>query len=313
MATITGSLQANLRAGRKGYVEMVSSSLAYAGVISRLQARHRALRTTPCDGWKDSVSSFAGTAGILVADGDPTTRHQLVSYLREQDMTAVAASGRHDLMNRLIAKQPALVILDLQIGKNNGLDVLREIRSRSGVPVITIGYPCDKIDPVMGLELGADDYLAKPFGLRELLARIRAILRRRSAGQGTPEPYPKPGRCRFGGWQLDRRTRRLTSPRGNRVALTRREYALLLAFLCAPQRPLSRESLLQATNVHEDVLDRSVDVQVLRLRRKLETDTGTPCVIRTERSVGYVFTLPVEELDHGVPRRVKPDFVDRQT
>jgi DNA-binding response OmpR family regulator len=95
--------------------------------------------------------------------------------------------------------------------------------------------------------------------------------------------------------------------------LTKREYALLLAFLCAPQRPLSRESLVQATNVHEDVLDRSVDVQVLRLRRKLETDTGTPCVITTERSVGYVFTLPVEELDHGVPRRVNPDRVDRQT
>jgi two-component system OmpR family response regulator len=313
MATIIGSLQTNLRAGRKEYVEMVSSSLARVGVISRLQARHRALRTTPCDGWKNSVSSFAGTAGILVADGDPTTRHQIVSYLREQDMTAVAVSGRHDLMNRLIARQPALVILDLQIGKNNGLDVLREIRSRSGVPVITIGYPCDKIDPVMGLELGADDYLPKPFSLRELLARIRAILRRRSVGQGTPEPYPKPGRCRFGGWQLDRRTRRLTSPHGNRVALTKREYALLLAFLCAPQRPLSRELLLQATNVHADVLDRTVDVQILRLRRKLETDTGTPRVIETERGAGYVFTLPVEELDHGVRRRVKPDIVDRQT
>jgi DNA-binding response OmpR family regulator len=313
MATITGSLQANVRAGRKEYVEMISPSRARAGVISRLQARHRALRTTPCDGSKDSVSSFVGTAGILVADGDPTTRHQIVSYLREQDMTTVAASGRQDLMNRLIAKQPALVILDLLICKNSGLDVLREIRSRSGVSVITMGYPCDKIDPVMGLELGADDHLPKPFGLRELLARIRAILRRRSAGQCTPEPYPKLGRCRFGGWQLDRCTRRLISPHGNRVALTKREYALLLAFLCAPQRPLSRESLVQATNVHEDVLDRSVDVQVLRLRRKLETDTGTPCVITTERSVGYVFTLPVEELDHGVPRRVNPDRVDRQT
>jgi DNA-binding response OmpR family regulator len=256
----------------------------------------------------NSAPSFAGVSGIVVADGDSTTRDQIVSYLRERDMTAVAASGRDDLMSRLLAGEPALVILDLQIGKNNGLDVLREIRSRSSVPVITTGYPCDEVDPVIGLELGADDYLSKPFGLRELWARIRAILRRRSSGQGTPQQYPKRGRCRFGGWQLDRRTRRLTNPHGNLVALTKREYALLLAFLCAPQRPLRRESLLQATKVHEDVLDRTVDVQILRLRRKLEIDPDTPPIIKTERGVGYVFTLPVEELD-----RVKPHRVHRQT
>jgi two-component system, OmpR family, response regulator len=314
MATITGGLQANLRVRRKEYVDMVFSSVVRAEARFRLQpGGHRALGTMPCDGLRVSAPSFAGAAGILVADGDSTTRHQIVSYLREQDMTAVAASGRDDLMSRLIANQPALVIFDLQIGKNDGLDVLREIQSRSGVAVITIGHPCDEIDPVIGLELGADDYLPKPFGLRELLARIRAILRRRSSGQSTSGQHPKTGRCRFGGWQLDRRTRRLTGPDGNPVALTKREYALLLGFLCAPQRPLGRQSLLQATNVREDVLDRTVDVQILRLRRKLEVDPGTPPVIKTERGVGYVFTLPVEELDHGVPRRVKPDLVDRQT
>jgi two-component system, OmpR family, response regulator len=261
----------------------------------------------PCDGWNNSASGFTGVAGIVVADGDQMMRDQIVSYLRERKMAAVAASGREALMSGLVASEHALVILDLQIGRNNGLDVLREIRSRSAVPVITTGYPCDEIDPVIGLELGADDYLSKPFDLRELWARIRAILRRRSAGQGAPEQYPKRGRCGFGGWQLDRRTRRLTSPHGNPVVLTSREYALLLAFLSAPQRALSREALLQATKVHDDVLGRTVDVQVLRLRRKLEIDPDAPRVIRTKRGVGYVFTLPVEELDHGVRWCVKPN------
>jgi two-component system, OmpR family, response regulator len=259
----------------------------------------------PCDGSKRSASRFAGTTGILVAGDDPTMRHQIVCYLSEQDMMAVAASGRDELMSRLVASEPSLVILDLQIGKDDGFDVLREIRSRSGVPVITIGDPCHDIDPVMGLELGADDHLPKPFGLRELLARIRAVLRRRPSAQSTSEQSPKRGRCTFGGWQLDRHTRRLTSPHGIPVPLTKGEYALLLAFLRAPQRPLSRQFLLQATNVHENVFDRVVDVQIVRLRRKLQTEPGAPRVIETECGAGYVFTFPVEELKHGVLRCVK--------
>jgi len=148
----------------------------------------------------------------------------------------------------------------------------------------------DEIDRVVGLELGADDYVTKPFSLRELLARIRAVLRRHGAGR------PQRGRCKFGGWQFDRRTRRLTDPGGTEVALTKGEYALLTAFLGAPQRPLSREHLLQATRVHEDMFDRSIDVQILRLRRKMEIDPSAPSIIRTERGVGYVFDLPVEPL-----------------
>jgi two-component system, OmpR family, response regulator len=275
------------------------NSVVRTAALYRLPVRHRAPGTSSCAERKNNVAIFAGTAGILVADDDATMRDQIVSYLREQDMPAVAVSEGNDLMSRLIAQRPALVILDLQIGNNNGLAVLRDIRSCSGVPVIAIGHPSDQIDPVTGLEQGADDYLAKPLSLRELLARIRAILRRRSSGQRAPEEHPKPGRCRFGGWQLDRRARRLTNPHGKPVALTKREYALLLAFLGASQRPLSRQSLLQATNVHEDVLDRTVDVQILRLRRKLEIDPGTLPVIRTDRGVGYVFALQVEEIDHG--------------
>jgi two-component system, OmpR family, response regulator len=145
--------------------------------------------------------------------------------------------------------------------------------------------------------LGADDYITKPFGLRELLARIRAVLRRREAGQvHAQRDNMEKGRFRFGGWQLDRRNRRLTNSAGEPVVLTKGEYALLIAFLDAPLRPLSREHLLQATRIHEDVFDRSIDVQVLRLRRKLETDPSTPSIIQTERGVGYIFSLPVEPL-----------------
>jgi DNA-binding response OmpR family regulator len=177
------------------------------------------------------------------------------------------------------------------------LDLLREVRLSSDVPVIIItGHRRDDIDRVVGLELGADDYLTKPFNLRELLARVRAVLRRFDVGRAAPARDPERGRFRFSGWQLDRRIRQLTDPAGAPVALTKGEYAMLLAFLEAPQRPLSREHLLQATRVHEDVFDRSIDVQILRLRRKLERDPSAPRVIRTERGVGYVFAVPVERI-----------------
>jgi DNA-binding response OmpR family regulator len=190
-----------------------------------------------------------------------------------------------------------VVILDLRLGEEDGLDLLREIRSRSDVPVIiTTGHRCDEIDRVIGLELGADDYVSKPFGLRELLARIRAVLRRRESARRALQRHPEQSRCRFGGWEFNRRTRRLTDPNGMPVTLTKGEYALLIAFLDAPQRPLTREFLLQATRVHEDVFDRSIDVQILRLRRKMEIDPSAPRIIQTERGVGYVFALPVETL-----------------
>ena len=116
------------------------------------------------------------------------------------------------------------------------------------------------------------------------------------SGRLVPQRDPERGRCRFGGWHLDRRSRRLTNSLGELVSLTKGEYSLLVAFIDAPQRPLSREHLLQATRIHEDVFDRSIDVQVLRLRRKLESDPSTPSIIQTERGVGYVFSLPVEAL-----------------
>src|SRR5205823_5978196 len=149
-------------------------------------------------------------------------------------------------------------------GQEDGFDLLREVRSSSDVPVVVItGHRREDVDRVVGLELGADDYLTKPFNLRELLARVRAVLRRLDGARAAAAREPQRGSFRFYGWQLDRKNRRLTDPAGAPVALTKGEYALLVAFLEAPRRALSREHLLHATRVHEDVFDRSIDVQIL--------------------------------------------------
>jgi DNA-binding response OmpR family regulator len=230
-------------------------------------------------------------------EDDPALQRMILNYFVENNIGTLLASNRQEMVERLDDSEVSLVILDLRLGSEDGLDLLREVRSSSDVPVIIVtGHRRDDIDRVVGLELGADDYLTKPFNLRELLARVRAILRRFDAGRVAPARDPERGRFRFSGWQLDRRIRQLTDPAGAKVALTKGEYAMLLAFLEAPQRPLSREQLLQATRVHEDVFDRSIDVQILRLRRKLERDPSAPRVILTERGVGYVFALPVERL-----------------
>jgi two-component system, OmpR family, response regulator len=183
--------------------------------------------------------------------------------------------------------------MDRQTDQNDGLDRLRSIRSRSDVPVIMTGHRPDEADRVISLELGADDYVVKPFGLRELLARARAILRRRGMVCIARTNGSERGRYRFGGWRLERRSRKLIGPNEKPVSLSKGEYALLVAFLETPQRPLSREHLLQATRVHQDVFERSIDVQVARLRRKLEGPNQAP-IIQTERGVGYFFALPVE-------------------
>jgi len=241
-------------------------------------------------------SNFASGGSIerksqtcLVVEDDRTMRHLVTNYLEEHNIRAVSASRRDEVIAALTRYCPDLVILDLRLGREDGLDLLREIRAHSDVPVIIT-----EVDRVVGLELGADDYITKPFGLRELLARIRAVLRRREIGQAAAQRDAEKGRSKFGSWQLDRRGRRLTNSSGEPITLTKGEYALLVAFLDAPQRPLTREQLLQATRIHEDVFDRSIDVQVLRLRRKLETDPAAPSIIQTERGVGYVFALPVE-------------------
>jgi DNA-binding response OmpR family regulator len=206
---------------------------------------------------------------VLVVEDDPALQRMILNYFGENNIRTRVASGRQEMARQLGSTEVNLVILDLRLGQEDGLDLLRDIRSSSDVPVIiTTGHRRD----------------------------VRAVLRRFDFGHVAPARGPERGRFRFSGWQLDRKTRRLTDPAGTPVALTKGEYALLLAFLEAPQRPLSREHLLQATRMHEDVFDRSIDVQILRLRRKLEPDPSAPRVIQTERGVGYVFAIPVERV-----------------
>ena len=219
----------------------------------------------------------------------------VIKYLEDHNVPARSASNRVELNRHFEGAHPSLIILDLRLGQDDGLDLLREIRSHSDIPVIiTTGHRPDEIDRIVGLELGADDYIIKPFSLRELLARVRAVLRRQEIGRAARARDPERGGYRFDGWQLDRRGGRLVDPTGTPVTLSKGEYALLLAFLESPQRILSREQLLQATRIHEDIFDRSIDVQVLRLRRKLEINPSAPRVIQTERGIGYIFALPVE-------------------
>ncbi len=243
----------------------------------------------------DNAHASPVAARVLIVDDDPALRNLIVDYLESHGVNARPASCAVELERELLLGEPSLIILDIQLGQDDGFNLLRKLRSRTDVPIIiTTGHRRDEIDRVVGLELGADDYVTKPFNLRELLARIRAVLRRReNTMTPTKREHIRPN-YRFGGWKLNSRTRKLIDLEGAPVALTKGEYALLTAFLDAPQRILTREHLLQATRVHEDVFDRSIDVQILRLRRKLEADPSSPQIIQTERGVGYIFALAVE-------------------
>ena len=245
---------------------------------------------TPERGKTEDETESAGK--ILVVDGDPAMQQTIVSYFQQHDVPVSAVSSPQELRHQLTMSELSLIILDLD--SNSGFDRLGEIRSQSEVPVIVVTASGDELDRVVGLELGADDCMTKPFGLRELHARARAILRRQEIGRAARVRDPERGGYRFNGWRLERRNRRLVDVDGTPVPLTKCEYALLLAFVQAPQRPLTREQLLQATRLHEDIFDRSIDVQVLRLRRKLEVHPTARQVIKTERGVGYVFAQPVE-------------------
>jgi two-component system OmpR family response regulator len=234
---------------------------------------------------------------VLVVDDDPAMRDVIGGYLEgENFQVSVAADGR--TMTRILAERPVdLIVLDLRLAGEDGLELMRQ-RSASDVPVIVVtGHRKDETDRVVGLELGADDYVTKPFSLRELLARIRAVLRRVEAGGGKSREQDKRARYRFAGWELETRARRLTSPAGEVVPLTAGEFNLLAAFLRSPHHVLSREQLLAASRVHdEEVFDRSIDVQILRLRRKLEAKPSEPALIKTERGAGYILATAVEVL-----------------
>jgi two-component system, OmpR family, response regulator len=239
-------------------------------------------------------SESARVAHVLVVDDDPAMRAMIADYLTDQNIRVSAATDSREMQRVMAADAVDLVVLDLKLGNEDGLAIVRALRAESTLPIIVLsGHRRDAVDRVVGLELGADDYLTKPFNPRELLARIHAVLRRSPAPRADGDA--KRARYRFAGWELSLRTRRLVSPSGDNVPLTKGEFALLTVFLQAPQRVLTREHLLAASRVHyNEVFDRSIDVQILRLRRKLEVDPSVPALIKTERGVGYVFSSSVD-------------------
>ena len=243
------------------------------------------------------MSSTAQTH-ILAIDDDPAMRKLVADYLRENDLRVTAVATGAEMAQALDQHAIDLVVLDLRLAAEDGMQLARKLREESTVPIIIVTGKQDEADRVMGLELGADDYVTKPFSPRELLARIRAVLRRyQTAREVLPAQGEKRRAYRFAGWELNLGSRRLTSPHGSRVELTHGEFNLLHAFCAAPQRVLSREQLLDLSRLYgAEVYDRSIDVQVLRLRRKIEPNPAQPQYIKTERGAGYVFSVAVEVL-----------------
>jgi len=232
-------------------------------------------------------------AHILVVDDDPAIRDLIREYLGEHDFKVSVAESGADMDRVLGAEVVDLVILDLKLPDEDGLAIARRLRESLDLPIIIVTGRKEEVDRVMGLELGADDYVTKPFSQRELLARIKAVLRRTEGKRATRRGETVRA-YRFSGWELNTGTRRLKSAEGASVELTNSEYALLVAFLRSPQRVLTRDQLLEASRLHDDIYDRSIDVQILRLRRKIEASPNQPSLIKTERGAGYYLNSTVE-------------------
>jgi len=239
------------------------------------------------------------TTHVLAIDDDPAMRQLVAEYLGKNDLQVTTVATGAEMAQALAERAIDLVVLDLRLASEDGMQLARRLREESEVPIIIVTGKQDEADRVMGLELGADDYITKPFSERELLARIRAVLRRhRIARELLPSKTDRRRAYRFLGWELNLGRRRLISPDGSSVELTLGEFNLLQAFCAAPQRVLSREQLLDLSRLNgAEVYDRSVDVQILRLRRKIEPDPARPQYIRTERGAGYVFSVAVQALN----------------
>jgi two-component system, OmpR family, response regulator len=229
---------------------------------------------------------------ILVVEDDREICRLVSRYLRDNDYRVSIAGHGREMHTALADNKIDLIVLDIMLPGEDGLSLCRRLRTHSQLPVIMLTARNDDIDRIVGLEMGADDYIAKPFNPRELLARIRAVLRRVPADAWAARPARL---FTFLGWRLDCLMRELTSPQGAQVAITGAEFDLLRVFCERPQRVLSRDQLLDFTQGRSaGSLERSIDVLVSRLRRKIEVDQHRPEVIKTVRSGGYLFTAAVE-------------------
>ncbi|HJV11522.1 MAG TPA: response regulator [Burkholderiales bacterium] len=232
---------------------------------------------------------------VIALDDDPAVREMVAEYLGQNEIRVTAVASGAELAAAMAREVADLVILDLRLRGEDGMHIARKLREQSAIPILMLTGRAEEADRVMGLELGADDYLTKPFSPRELLARIRALLRRAQAQATVADAMAKVRAYRFAGWELNIGLRKLKSPKGEAVELTNGEFRILAAFLSAPQRILSRDQLLELSRVHNaEVYDRAIDIQILRLRRKIEADPAQPKFIKTERGAGYVFSVPVD-------------------
>ncbi|GMQ77210.1 MAG: response regulator [Gammaproteobacteria bacterium] len=234
---------------------------------------------------------------ILVVDDDREIRDLLARYLGKHGLRVRGAADGREMRQALDDWSIDLIILDLMLPGEDGLSLCRRLRTESKTPVIMLTAMGEETDRIVGLEMGADDYVAKPFNPRELLARIKAVLRRTEGGQaGRADGADRPSMLLFAGWRLDLERRELVSPQKVLVPLSAGEYDLLAAFATHPQRVLSRDQLLDLARGREaQPFDRAIDVQVSRLRKKIEADPGNPVLIKTVRSGGYLFTSTVEK------------------
>lgn len=240
-----------------------------------------------------NTSINQGPQTVLIVEDDPGMRTLLMRVLKENGFQVLCAADGRAMWETLGEAAVDLILLDVGLPGVSGLDLCRELRRTRQTPIIMVSARGEELDRVLGLELGADDYIAKPFGTKELLARVRAVLRR---GGGAEPAVAAPRHVlRFEGWTLDLRRRELLEPDGTAVELSGAEHDLLVSFLENPQRVIGRERLLELSRARlGDVTDRSIDVLVSRLRRKLGSAGSEPGLVRTVRGVGYMFNAAVE-------------------
>jgi two-component system OmpR family response regulator len=249
------------------------------------------------------MPSDTATATILVVDDEEAVRALLRDCFEMEGYRVIEAKDGSELNARLGASKVDLMTLDLKLGGENGLDLARQVRSHSNIPIVMISGKGDTIDRIVGLELGADDYITKPFHVREVLARVRAVLRRYEAG-GSADPgttashASHPGeRLAFGDWVLDTGKRELKSQGGTVQDLTTAEFNMLEMFVHRPSRVMSRDAIMDLLKGHEwSPYDRSIDSLIVRLRKKIEADTENPRLVKTVRGIGYVFAAEVRKL-----------------
>jgi two-component system OmpR family response regulator len=238
---------------------------------------------------------------IIIVDDEAPAREMVGEYLKMHGFMVTLCDGGKSLRSAIESNAADLVVLDLNMPEEDGLSIIRDLKSRANVPVIMLTATASPIDRVVGLELGADDYIAKPCELRELMARIRSVLRRSAPPKVTTTETAggaksaKEQLVRFGTKWLDLAAQALRDDEGNEHPLTASEFGLLKVFAANPKRVLSRERLLELANARDsEAFDRAVDLRIMRIRRKIEPDPTKPAVIRTIRGGGYLFS-PVGE------------------